>query len=304
MKKKIGIFFMALAFITLIPLVIGLFQTDIDKENIMGNLIAFFMFLTIGVILFLAVLSDKKYDVKMQKKYELERKRKSEEERNIKISQEKAEKERFVELTNKVSETLNSYAKKEGDEILLNDFKDFDILLKKNQDVIIEIKREYIQDFIKISNYLKAKKDNIKLVFNSINNSKSIQEVIELDRLLKNKIYTYNIVLFHSINMITSLVKNDMIIFYEIYEKFDGLDIFNSNWEKNISEKLDLIGDKLDDISNEIGDLNYMSENLLESLGKEVTAQLESIDSSIKFNNLLTGIQAYKLNNNTKKLIR
>jgi hypothetical protein len=34
-----------------------------------------------------------------------------------------------------------------------------------------------------------------------------------------------------------------MITFYEIYETFDQLGVFNSNWENEVSNKLSEIGD-------------------------------------------------------------
>ena len=42
--------------------------------------------------------------------------------------------------------------------------------------------------------------------------------------ILKDDIHTYNLVLFNSLNMIVSLVEDDMITFYEIHEMFDKID--------------------------------------------------------------------------------
>ena len=38
--------------------------------------------------------------------------------------------------------------------------------------------------------------------------------------------------------MVISLVESDLITFYEIYECFDRVEIFNSNWENQVSNKL------------------------------------------------------------------
>tara|TARA_R110002049_G_scaffold185921_1_gene354189 strand:+ start:878 stop:1687 length:810 start_codon:yes stop_codon:yes gene_type:complete len=243
----------------------------------------------------------KSNEIEKQKK---EKERLKEQER-INFLKEKEEAEKAVELKQKIEKTINTYSLNKNQEILLNAEKDFGKLLEKNQDLIINIKREYIQDFIKISNYLKTKKANIDSVFNSINHSKNIEELDYLNNLIKTQIHTYNTILFHSINMITSLVKNNMVVFYEIYEQFDKLDIFNSNWEKIISQKLEKIEDKLDSITSEISDLNYMTQESLDNLSQQVSLQLESIDSSIKFNNLLSSVQTFQLNKiktNTKRL--
>ena len=56
---------------------------------------------------------------------------------------------------------------------------------------------------------------------------------------------------------------------------------------------------------NEISNLSYVTQESFKELNQSVTKELSSIDSSIKFNNLLTGIQTYqmyKVNKNTKSL--
>ena len=122
----------------------------------------------------------------------------------------------------------------------------------------------------------------------------------------------------HSINMIVSIKNDDFITFYEIYEMFDKLNVFNSNWENEVSQKLSDIGDGLLDlmysiqkmevnITNELNTLSYITQESFKELGKTVTDELQSINSSIKFNNLLTGIstyQLYKINKQTKGLLK
>jgi hypothetical protein len=116
--------------------------------------------------------------------------------------------------------------------------------------------------------------------------------------------------------MITSLVDSDLTTFYEIYECFDQLGVFNSNWENEVSNKLTDIGDGIKDlmysiyqmenkIVNSIDNLTYTTQESFMDLTNSVEKQLSSIDSSIKFNNLLTGIQTYqmyKINQNTKRI--
>lgn len=113
--------------------------------------------------------------------------------------------------------------------------------------------------------------------------------------------------------MIGALVSEDLITFYEIYESFDKLAIFNSNWENEVSEKLIDIGDKLDDllysiykmernIVNEFSQLTYITQKSFEGLNMSVINQLKEVESSINFNNLLTSIQTYQLYNIKEKI--
>ena len=142
-------------------------------------------------------------------------------------------------------------------------------------------------------------------------------------KILKNEIHTYNSLLLHSINMLIALVKNDQITFFQIYVCFDKLNIFNSNWQNDISSNLNNISEKLTTLSSqlnsillsiekmnvtiveEIKGLQYITSSSFERLEKNVNEELGSINSSIKFNNLLSTVQAYqmyKINKNTKYL--
>lgn len=192
----------------------------------------------------------------------------------------------------------------------------FNILFSKNQKRVIDIDRNYIHQFVKVSNFIKTKKQNTQKIFESIRDISSQDELEERVRLLKNQIHAYELLVFHSINMIGALVSEDLITFYEIYESFDKLGMFNSNWENEVSEKLTNIGDKLDDlmysiynmeqnIVSELSHLSYVTQESFEDLNRSVTSQLKEVESSINTNNLLTGIQAYqlyKINKNTKGL--
>jgi hypothetical protein len=193
---------------------------------------------------------------------------------------------------------------------------DFNKLLNKNQKQIIELDKNYVHQFVKISNFIKTKKANTQKIFESIRDTSSQEELEERFSLLKNQIHAYELLVFHSINMIGAIVSEDLISFYEIYESFDKLSIFNSNWENEVSEKLTNIGDKLDDlmysiynmeqnIVNELSHLSYVTQESFEDLNRSVTSQLREVESSINTNNLLSGIQTYqlyKINKNTKDL--
>lgn len=201
-------------------------------------------------------------------------------------------------------------------EVDLIDGDTFNKLLSKNQQKIIEVDKIYIQKFVKISNYIKLKRSNTQKIFDSIKEITNENELNELVNLLKNQIHTYELLVFHSINMVTSLVENDLITFYEIYECFDQLGVFNSNWENEVSNKLTDIGDGIKDlmysiyqmenkIVNSIDNLSYITQESFRDLTFSVEKQLSSIDSTIKFNNLLTGIQTYqmyRINQNTKRI--
>ena len=197
---------------------------------------------------------------------------------------------------------------------IVNSKEEFLKILNINQTKIIQFDKQYIHDFVKLSNFLKNKVANIQTIFSTIKKEKSIDNKEIYFKILKNQIYSYELMLFHSINMIKALTDNELIVFYEIYESFDKLNVFNSNWENEVRDELKNLGLKLEDLMysiqnmeekvvNEIKNLNYITEESFKKLEKNVVKELNSINSSINFNNLLTGIQTYqmyKINKNTK----
>jgi hypothetical protein len=221
---------------------------------------------------------------------------------------------------NEVSNTLESEIStidKNGDgKVDIVDASDLMKLLNKNQSKIIEVDKDFIHKFIRISNYLKQRSQNIQSIFSSLLHEESIKNREEVIGILKNQIHNYELLMFHSINMVVSINTYNLIAFYEIYETFDKLNVFNSNWENEVAEKLTNIGTKLDDlmysmynmeqnIVSELSHLSYVTQESFEDLNKSVTGQLKEIGSSIDTNNLLAGIQAYqlyKINKNTKGL--
>jgi len=220
--------------------------------------------------------------------------------------------EEYLKNIQSLDETKKNYLKKlrseTGEIINLADGESVRKLIIKNQPSIIELDKSYIQKFVKLSSYLSTKKSNITIICNIIQETKNIKELDEVVKLLESQIHLHNLLVFHSLSMLVSILDNDLITFYEIYECFDKLSVFNSNWENEVTEKLNEIGTGLQDllfathkmernIVTAINNLAYVNQEGFERLGSKITNELSSINSSIKFNNLLSTIQAYKLYN-------
>ena len=201
----------------------------------------------------------------------------------------------------------------------------------------MEIDRTYIKNFVKLSNFLNSKKNSLQQTFEILVKVEFSKDLEPLSQILNNKIHSYNSILFHSLSMLVSLVRNEMITFYQIYEVFDEMNVFDSKFEKdmlggikNINSNLGLVNQNLNKIEkgivefreqfyelmnqmkesdqriiDSIDNLTYTTSSSIQSLNNNVQNELNSINSSIKFNNLLTGIQTYqmyKVNLNTKSL--
>ena len=234
------------------------------------------------------------------------------EEKRLKELQRLREEKRLKELQVSQTTVFRDLDKDGNGEVDVTEGNEFNLLLKKHQKKIVEVDRNYVQQFVKVSSYLRNKKGNIQFIFNSIKDTPNHKVLNEYVDILKDEIHTYNLILFNSLNMIVSLVEDDMITFYEIHEMFDTLNMFDSKHEKDVSQRLKNIGDGLEslmyeirDMGNRISDSLYELSYVTEQSNQQLMDQLNEIDSSIETNNLLTSIQTYqtyKVNKNTKGL--
>lgn len=170
-----------------------------------------------------------------------------------------------------------------GENSLILDFDIYYQILKNNQEKIIKKDDLYIQKFIKLNNYLKEKYQNLDNILRKLKISIEVrkkEDFYENEReinFFKGLVYSYNLLVNHSIVMVTSLVENDMITFYEFYEVFDKMNVFNTNWENEVNDKLSEISESLDELNFSIKGL--MSQ--MRSMEKKLVTQLQSINTSI-----------------------
>ena len=263
------------------------------------------------------------YSLEKEKEIEEEKMRVKREERREEelIEHEKVQSEILSKVKKIRKEILDYYDKDGNGEIDITECDDLSKILKKNQTKIIEIDRNHIQSFVKISNYLKLQRDNLKIFLKRIMSqkqeeiegwdwySRDIEVKSEFDfdefssnvEVFKDYVHSYNLLLSSSLSLIVSLTNNDMITFFEIYETLDKLNIFDSNHEKEVKEKLSNIEYGLIKMRNEINVMNNQICNSLEQLSEitlessnMITNELNSVNSSLQMNNLLQGIQVYQ----------
>lgn len=233
-----------------------------------------------------------------------------------KIEEQKKEEENKKRevIKNKVNEIITQEFDKDGNGVL--DILEGDNvimeLLEKYEKEITEFDYKQVQNFIKLDKFMGQKKKDLETIFDvlkGVDDMKNYEEIIEIFR---KSIENYNLLLIHSLNMIVSLKDKKMIIFYEIFETFDKLNVFNSNWENEISQKLISINDnvsklthKLEEVifsiktlelnlSSQILNLSYITKLSYEGVKNSVTSEIKSLQGSMGVNNLLTGIQTYQ----------
>ena len=231
----------------------------------------------------------------------------------INSNKEEKEKQRVETLGKSQNKLLKKYDK-DGNGIIdvIEGGDDFDKLFKKNQKKIIENDKTHIQQFVKISKYLKTKRNNLQETFKLIQSSPDKESLKDLIGMLKNQIHTYELIVFNSITMLVSLIEDDLITFYEIYELFDELNIFNSNFENQVSNNLSEMNHKLGDLMYSIDSMerNIVKgfKNLsydLDSLKVSMENNLKGIQSSLDISNFMTkfpNYPTYRIRNEYTKL--
>jgi len=124
-------------------------------------------------------------------------------------------------------------------------------------------------------------------------------------KLLGNNIHLYEKMLITSLLMIDSLLNDDLISFYEFYDEFDKQNVFNSNWENETTKELKKMNDKFDELLSKLDKINNTLVNGFHTLSttlNNVESSLKSINSSVKWNVILTGINTYQLHKLSKKI--
>ena len=136
----------------------------------------------------------------------------------------------------------------------------------------------------------------------------SVNSLFELGDLMKpsleNQIKTMKFYRNITIIMIVFYLDDKKIRYFELYEAFEKLGVFDSTWQKNVLNKLDNIEIRLTQMSNQLTELNQNFISLSES-SENIVLELKEINSSVMTNNMLQAITAYqtwRINKNTKSL--
>lgn len=200
----------------------------------------------------------------------------------------------------KIDSFLNDYrATIINDQIGLKDILDVNFIKSR---IKKEINRDDLDKIIDNFSDVSAKLEGRKTKGFEAN----IEELFELGKVvkptLKNQIKTMEYYRDMALAMIIFYLNDNKIRYFEIYEAFEKLGVFDSTWQKNVLNKLDRIEFRLAQISNQLTELNQNFISLIESSGN-IAAELKEIKSSIVTSNLLQAITAYqswKINKNTK----
>ena len=188
-----------------------------------------------------------------------------------------------------------------NDQLGLNDVLDLNWIKSRIKE---EAQRDGLEKMIENLNDMSAKLDGRKVTGFDAN----VDNLFKLGNVMKpameNQIKTMEYYKNIAEAMVIFYLNDKKIRYFEIYEAFEKLGVFDSTWQKNVLNKLDNIEIRLAQISNQLTELNQSFISLVES-SENVVSELKEINSGIMTNNLLQAIIAYqtwKINKNTKSI--
>jgi hypothetical protein len=220
-------------------------------------------------------------------------------------------------LVLRLSEIVNQLDKDGNNTLDLAESEDsFMGLLKSQQNKILEYEKtegkDFTNKFVKLSNFLKLKRAHMQNLFSQLKQIKSLEILDNAENLIKSDMYMYNLLLLDSLHMISSFVDDDRISFNIIYEKFDALNVWNTNFQNQMLNKLDLLNDNIDRLRGDISEMNHNSNMIIDKLqdlshiseqnNRVLDKQLKNINSSIKANTVLNAINTYQNYTTNKRL--
>ena len=220
---------------------------------------------------------------------------------------ETTQKELTVKDEKKTEKSVNKFLKaydKDGNNTLdLIESNGFSDLLKNHQKQIIDVDKSYLQHFVKLSFFLKSKSEELEGTFKLITDSKSSAAFKDRMEIFDLQYQAFTTILMHSYNMILSLTRGELIEFYEIYEVFDELHIFDNKYEKTMINKLDdLIESNISLEKNIIKGFDRI-ELSIDRMNESLTRELKGINNKLWWNNAFQMVQIFQKRRLNKKLL-
>ncbi len=292
--------------------------SSINEHYVIGGVFWFFILGVIGVSMFMGGSGQMEEDrrqfrVQIDKEIQMEKERIENEEKWGK--QKETNKKKYFSEIEKAKKWCSVQLKKFNES---SKVEDINSLLSKHQEKIQEIGNKYLLDVVKLTSYIKKQEKDIRdtlegeleqlLISDSFLPSKnnSYEVVEKLKKHTEDYIKEYNLLVFHTLNMIGAVIKNDMVTFFEIHNMFDKMKLFYSDYElemlKTSREQNKALKQKEKALQEGLMQLADSMESSIYGLQSTIQDSLQEVNSSIGYNNLVTTINTYQNYKINKKL--
>lgn len=184
---------------------------------------------------------------------------------------------------------------------------DFRNIISKNQHELNQLESNSVRSFVKILTYLNKNEDEIHKMVKTLYESDNPDIVEFWFEGVYSIIRSQNLLYLNSLNMFSSLKKNNLMEYHEYYDFFDKLGVFMTGSETNFKNTLDSINEniqgmkisiieKLDLISYQLnnidGKLTKINDNII-----SVVKSVSSLESSINKGNKMLNDSISNLQN-------
>jgi hypothetical protein len=157
----------------------------------------------------------------------------------------------------------------------------FSKLLDNYESLIYDKSADYLLKFVKLDSFLNTKRKSLINIHKEVINTKDEDFIFRTIPILIKQIEYYNKLLLLSINMVVALKNNKMILFFKIYETFDQIGVFDSNWEKSLLNKMDELNISIKDLVNQIQQMEMRLHQKIEDLGFEIQSSIDQMKENV-----------------------
>ena len=188
-------------------------------------------------------------------------------------------------------------------EFNITDSKGFFEYLDTSESAIAEIDETTLKGFVKLANFLRTKESQIKRESEMlVSNAHEVRDLEIIEDHMNTQINLYNEMYVLSINMIVAFIEKKNIMYYKIYEVFDGVGVFNSSWQNGINGALANINTGIQELITQIdhleisiiSEISYLRQDIMVNLDdfeETVNNSLGSVATRINYGNLLSTVR-------------
>lgn len=128
--------------------------------------------------------------------------------------------------------------------------------LESHQHEIAKFDQGWIHNLVKIKSYLQSANNSIKSNFQQTIEEEDLEYFKQMQAEVIKQVEAYDKVYGNALILIDSIIESNHVLSYEIYEIFDKLGFFESNWEQRLIQKFDNLTDSIDETNANINTIN------------------------------------------------
>lgn len=156
-----------------------------------------------------------------------------------------------------------------------------ELILKSEKD-IISSNPEFVLKFLKLYDFIKKQYEVIEKSIEVLKQEDDVQYINEWANAIRSQIGSYNISYINCTAMISFLVSERLVYFYELYKEFENLDVFNTSFENTVMDSLKVIENEMINLNENISIGYAMIESKLNQIINGISSLNQAMNENIK----------------------